>query len=148
VQNLVDIASKGGNYLLNVGPTSQGVFPPDAVRILADVGRWMKTNGESIYGTTASPFSTAPTWGRITQKGSTLYLHVFNWPKDGKLAVPGISSKVKRATLLADKHAKLPVTQSAGNEIQIAVPAAAPDTLDSVIVLNCSSKIKVADATK
>jgi alpha-L-fucosidase len=147
VQNLADIASKGGNYLLNVGPTSQGVFPPDAVRILADVGRWMKINGESIYDTTASPLNAAPAWGRITQKGNMLYLHVFDWPKDGKLILSGVNGKVKRANLLADKHTKLQITQSP-EQIQIAVPTAAPDALDSVIVLQCSRPASIVSSAK
>ncbi len=141
VQNLADIASKGGNYLLNVGPTSQGIFPPEAVNILGEVGRWMNVNGESIHGTTANPFDTTPAWGRITQKGSKLYLHVFDWPADGKITLAGINVKAKRASLLADKHAKLHAEQTGTQEIQITAPTVAPDALDSVIVLECSTLI-------
>jgi alpha-L-fucosidase len=148
IQNLADIASKGGNYLLNVGPTAQGVFPPDAVRILADVGRWMKTNGDSIYGTTANPLDANPPWGRITQKGNTLYLHVFTWPKDGKLIVSGINAKVTRASLLADEKQKLAAEQTGAKELQISVPANAPDALDSVIALQFSSPISPGETAK
>lgn len=147
IQNLADIASKGGNYLLNVGPTAQGVFPPDAVRILGEVGRWMDVNGESIYGTIASPLNTAPAWGRITQKGSKLYLHVFDWPADGKLKVAGIDAKVKRASLLAGKK-RLSISQSTPHEIEISIPTAAPDSLDSVVVLDCSGTITPAEVAK
>jgi alpha-L-fucosidase len=146
VQNLADIASKGGNYLLNVGPTSQGIFPPEAVSILGEVGQWMKVNGESIHGTTASPLNSAPAWGRVTQKGHKLYLHVFDWPKDGKLTLSGLNSKVKRAALLGDKREKLQFAQS--GEIQITVPNAAPNSLDSVIVLDCSGPIHAVDVAK
>ena len=148
IQNLADIASKGGNYLLNVGPTSQGVFPPEAVQILGDVGRWMNVNGESIYGTTANPLNANPSWGRITQKGSKLYLHVFDWPADGKITLNGAGPKVKRARLLADKKQTLRVEQTSPQEIQITVPAIAPDPLDSVIVLECSGPISPADVAK
>ena len=148
VRNLADIASKGGNYLLNVGPTSDGIFPPDAVRILGDVGKWMDVNGESIYGTVASPLNNTPTWGRITQKGTKLYLHVFNWPSDGKLTVSDIDTKVRRASLLADKHQKLNVAQTTAHEIEITVPSNAPDALDSVIVLDCSGPISPSEVAK
>jgi len=135
IQNLADIASKGGNYLLNVGPTSEGIMPAEAVSILNEIGLWMKVNGESIYGTTASPLDQTPAWGRVTQKGSRVYLHVFNWPKNGKLAVSGLDSKVKRAWLLADaKHKPLDLTQTP-TEIHVTLPAGAPDLMDSVVVL-------------
>ena len=104
LHNLVDIASKGGNYLLNVGPTCLGEIPAPSIERLKAIGAWMKVNGESIYATTASPFSRLP-WGRCTKKlhdaGATLYLHVFDWPKDGKLIVPGLRNEVRSAWLLA-----------------------------------------------
>ncbi|OGU45258.1 MAG: alpha-L-fucosidase, partial [Ignavibacteria bacterium GWB2_36_8] len=78
LQMLADIASKGGNYLLNVGPTSEGIFPAESVEILSEVGSWMKVNGESIYGTSSSLFNSLE-WGRCTQKkigeNTRLYLH-------------------------------------------------------------------------
>jgi alpha-L-fucosidase len=148
IRILADIAGKGGNYLLNVGPTSQGILPPEAVRVLGEVGQWMKVNDESIYGTIASPLDVAPAWGRITQKGNTLYLHVFEWPQDGKLTVSGINATAKRAFLLASKGQKLTFEQTNPQEIQIAVPAAAPDPLDSVIALNCSGPITAAPIAK
>jgi len=87
---LADIASKGGNYLLNIGPTADGVFPQESIDRLKEIGNWMKTNGEAIYGTQASPFKSL-SWGRCTQKqltgGARLYLHVFDWPADRKILV-------------------------------------------------------------
>src|SRR5579872_1918240 len=80
IRQLATTSSRGGNYLLNVGPTSQGVIPPESVERLAEVGKWMKVNGESIYGTAANPFPYELPWGVITSKPSRLYLHVFRWP--------------------------------------------------------------------
>lgn len=109
IRNIVDIASKGGNYLLNVGPRADGTFPPEAVERLAAIGKWMKVNGDSIYDTTASVFGALP-WGRSTTrvapdgKTTTLYLQVFDWPKDGKLVIPGIGNEPIRARWLGSER--------------------------------------------
>jgi len=133
IRNLVDIVSKGGNYLLNVGPTAEGEFPPPIVQRLEAIGRWMKANGDAVYGTQASPFGKMP-WGRCTWKKETLYLHVFDWP-DGPLVVRGLANPVRRAYLLADAgRTPLPVAGD-GGEARIAVPAQAPDPDVSVVVL-------------
>ncbi len=104
IRNLVDIASKGGNYLLNVGPKADGTIPEQSIERLRAVGRWMKVNGQAIYGTTASP-TRRPGWGRITTKSAddktVLYLHVFDWPADGKLPV-AVTNEVISCQLLAD----------------------------------------------
>ncbi len=132
IRNLVDIASKGGNYLLNVGPTAQGAIPDASVTRLEDIGRWMKVNGESIYGTGPSPFKSLG-WGRATQKGNRLFLSVFDWPQ-GQLTVPAIKNKVRRAYLLADPGRNLKVEQKI-DSISIGLPKTAPDPIASVLVL-------------
>jgi len=140
IRNLVDIASKGGNFLLNVGPTAEGLIPEPSVERLAAMGDWMEINGESIYGTTASP-TEAPEWGRITSKGDVLYLHVFDWPNDGKLEVSGLKSSPKTATLLASGESlevdteEVAVTGSSEATTEIIIPNAAPDQICSVIKL-------------
>jgi alpha-L-fucosidase len=144
VTNLVDIASKGGNYLLNVGPNSLGEIPEPSVERLAAVGKWMDVNGEAIYGTTASPFATQLPWGRCTKKvgdgETTLYLQIFTgaWPKDGKLVVPGLKNEIVSASLLKQNFfggRKKLKTANDTNGVTISVPSAAPDKFSSTIAL-------------
>ena len=142
IHKLIDIAGKGGNFLLNVGPTADGLIPQPSVERLAAMGRWMKINSESIYGTTAGVFRYLP-WGRCTRKGNHLYLHVFDWPTDGKLTVPGLLSRPKRAYLLADTSRKSLNTKRMGDDLVIDVPAAAPDSIAGVVVLKVTGAIRV-----
>ena len=141
IRNLVDIVSKGGNYLLNVGPTGEGIIPQGAVNDLQQVGAWMKVNGQSIYGTTASPLKEQPSWGRITYNGHKLYLHVFDWPKDGKLTVNLSPLIATNAYLLADPKQKLKTDfTQAGHGVDknvsiINLPPAPVDAIDTVVVL-------------
>jgi alpha-L-fucosidase len=133
VRNLIDIASKGGNYLLNVGPTAQGEIPAASVERLAGMGKWMAVNGESIYGTTASPFTAQLAFGRATKKGDRLYVQVFDWPANGTLALPSWGGTPKKAWLLATK-ADVPLKASTDG-ITLTVSGPAPDPIASVIVL-------------
>ncbi len=150
VRNLVDIASKGGNYLLNVGPNALGEIPAPSVERLREVGAWMKVNGPAIYDTSPSPFKTQPAWGRITRKvdgsDTTLYLHVFNWPSDGKLVVPGLGGTIARAHLLrpdgAGRRQSLRAT-SGGGGVTIDVPAQAPSPYSSAVVLQMRGALQV-----
>ncbi len=137
IRNLIDIASKGGNYLLNVGPTAEGLIPHPSVERLAEIGRWMKINGEAIYGTTASPFPTQLDFGRATSKRSVVYLHVFNWPSDGNLRVPAWGKTVKRVYLLSNHSRNLSFDQKA-DCITIQVPQTAPDPIATVVVVETS----------
>jgi alpha-L-fucosidase len=151
IRMLADIASKGGNLLLNVGPTAEGVFPQPSIDRLREIGQWMSVNGESIYATQASPFKKLD-WGRCTSKaiegGTRLYLHVFDWPGDGKLVVPGILNKPMGAYLLSDgKKAALTVARRE-DSLVISVPPGAPDTIDGVVVLDIAGKTDVADPPK
>ncbi|MBM4102436.1 MAG: glycosyl hydrolase [Planctomycetes bacterium] len=165
IQNLVDIASKGGNYLLNVGPTSLGEIPQPSVERLREIGKWMKVNGESIYDTTASPFAKL-TWGRCTKKeldnGAILYLHVFDWPADGTLIVPGLKNKAKEAYLLANRKTEPnPVfavlsavfrlfagprdlkTEIVDGGVKVCLPQKPLDAIDTVVVLKFDGKLQV-----
>ncbi len=140
LQKLIDIVSKGGNFLLNVGPNQYGIIPEVCQQNLREMGDWLKLNGEAIYGTTASPFPYL-SWGRATLKGQKLYLHVFDWPKDGKLVVP-FSNKITKAYLLADAKTSLKVTSGKENST-IQVPAYAPDKIASVVAVEFEGKPNV-----
>ncbi len=134
IHKLVDIASKGGNYLLNVGPKADGTIPQPSIERLAGIGDWMDVNGESIYGTTASPYQ-APEWGRYTQKGEVIFAHVFNWPDGGSLTINDPELQISKAYLLADpEKSALEIKQTTGGQL-IALPADAPDPIASVIVI-------------
>ena len=136
IRNLVDIASKGGNYLLNVGPKADGTFPLESVNSLTEIGKWMKKNGESIYATKGSPLAPLP-WGRCTQKeageNTTLYLSVFDWPTTGELVVPGLINEVISAKLLANGKTLKIKANNEGTTIRI--PVEAPDSIATVIKL-------------
>jgi alpha-L-fucosidase len=150
---LVDIVSKGGNYLLNVGPTSEGVIPQASQDNLREVGKWLKVNGEAIYGAGPTPFGDelgtpipgakdkrgnqkydVKTDWRCTTKPGKLYISIFKWPS-GAFELDKVQGKVKKAYLLADaKHASLKVQQK-GDHVSIALPATAPGKIASVVVL-------------
>jgi len=149
----VDIVSKGGNYLLNVGPTAEGVIPQPSVDILRKVGRWLKVNGEAIYGASPTPFGQefgklsetnkdqrgqpvfeqAKDW-RVTTKPGRLYVHLFTWQKE--FSLDGVKGKVTKAYLLAgQKTLKFSHT---GGKLVVQLPDKAPDELASVIRLDLS----------
>jgi alpha-L-fucosidase len=149
IQTLVDIASKGGNLLLNVGPNERGQIPEESVVRLQDMGRWMAANGESIYGSGASPCR-KPIWGRITQKPATdkttLFLHVFDWSADGSLFLP-INNPVKACRLLVDDTRAFETARTAdGITLQLNGPA--PDAICSVVVLDIDGAPRVTAADK
>jgi len=157
IRNLCDIASKGGNYLLNVGPTSTGIIPNPEVDRLLSVGKWMQVNGDAIYGTTATPFGaevgtysdtekdksgkprfiTEWNW-RCTTKSGKLYVIIFNWPSDGELVLPGLASKVTKAFFLADNKSVKFNQSNVG--VTLDLPKEAPDNIASVVC------VEIADA--
>lgn len=143
IRNLLDIASKGGNYLLNVGPKADGTFPVESVERLKSVGAWMKVNGEAVYGTKGSPLQ-ALTWGRCTRKendgNTTLYLSVFNWPTDGKLVVPGVKNAVRSATLLATGKKVKTKTDDGG--LIITLPEKSLDPIATVLKVEVKGTVE------
>ena len=149
IRNLVDIASKGGNYLLNVGPKADGTFPDESIVRLRKIGQWMDVNHEAIYGTKASPYGMLP-WGRCTQKeekGNTyLYFTVFDWPDSGELKIPTLKNEIQSAYLLEGDE-KLSI--SGGEDgLYIGVPAEAPDAFAPVIKVVVKGKVEDQFETK
>ncbi len=134
IRTLVDVVSKGGNLLLNIGPRPDGTIQPEFIDRLYAIGRWMAINGEAIYGTQASPFPRLPFYGRCTSKPGMLYFHVFSWPRDGRLVIPRMSNRVKAAYLLQDREKPVGFQQS-GEGWTLFVPAEAPDPVASVVAV-------------
>jgi alpha-L-fucosidase len=153
LRNLIDIVSHGGNYLLNVGPTAEGIIPQPEVDRLKEIGAWLKVNGDAIYGTHATIFGDeagsydpvkkdkkgnplfVQKWEwRCTTKPGKVFLHIFKWPA-GKFELDGLNDTVTQAYLLADPdHKPLEITQKDGH-VSITLPAAAPDPIASVVCL-------------
>ena len=166
IWNLCDIASKGGNYLLNVGPDSTGVIPQPEVERLQAVGEWMKVNGEAIYGSGATPFGdlhatlsktekdkngdpvSIPVWDwRCTSKPGKIYVMIFNWPPDGKFELTGLQSKVTKAYLLASRQ-DLKFNQTNAS-VTLDLPSAAPDKIASVVCVEIADDAaRVSPATE
>jgi hypothetical protein len=137
IRLLAKSAARGGNQLLNVGPMGDGRIDPADVAILEGIGRWWTVNGESIRGTTRTPLA-VQAWGESTRKGNRLYLHVFDWPSDRKLVVGGLKSDVAKAYLLADPAKPLAASRD-GIDVVVALPESAPDTADSVVVIELNA---------
>lgn len=141
VRLLAKAAARGGNLLLNIGPMGDGRFDPADIEILEGIGDWMSVNGESIRGTTRTPLP-VQSWGQSMQKGNRLYLHVFDWPRNGRLQVAGVSTDVTKAWLLAEPNAPaLAVHRLGARDVEIEVPLAPPDRWVSVVVLDCAGPI-------
>ena len=132
VRTLIDIAAKGGNLLLNVGPNAAGEIPRESVTRLREMGDWMNVNGAAIYATSVSPFG-EPAWGRYTVKPGIVYAHVFDWPKDLSLPLTGVKEMPRSAYMLAD-HKPVIIEQTGGGFVA-KLPKRAPSSIASVIVL-------------
>jgi alpha-L-fucosidase len=176
IRNLIDIASKGGNYLLNVGPTSEGLIPQPEVDRLEQIGAWMKVNSEAVYGTRPTifgaedgSFSTTETnrnggpkfvtawdWRCTSKPGKhflhffkqpgKLYIEIFNWPV-GQITLPAVKGKITKACLLADANHQALKFQQTAQGVAIQLPDQAPDAIASVLCLTVKGELAAADKT-
>ena len=143
VRLLVECVSRGGSLLLAVGPAADGTIPQAMQDRLLEMGKWLKANGESIYGAAAGTPPKMP-WGRTTAKPGYVFLHVYEWPK-GDLEVPGLQARVVDAWMLADPgRSPLLLGRSEKGALTVTVPRKAPDPIDSVIVLKVEGEVRVA----
>jgi len=148
IRKLIDIASKGGNFLLNVGPTAEGVFPDAINERLAQIGAWMKVNGESIYGTTQSPFRKLPFDGRVTTKENTLYLHVFSWPKE-ELRLSDLETPIVGARALEGNEKLTAKSEQSGDTKVVAISRPKKlNPISTVIELRLAGPPKVAEGNR
>ena len=148
IRNLSDISSKGGNFLLNVGPTAEGEIPAASIDRLKAVGRWMAVNSEAIHATQASPFPRRLPWGRVTRKadaqgGETLYLHVWDWPKDGRIRLDGLKDSPRSGHLL--KGGAQLEWERGRNGIVVTLPGNPTDEDISVAALNFEKPVSVEE---
>ena len=149
IRKLVDIASKGGNFLLNVGPTGEGEIPEASVERLAAMGAWMKVNARAIQGTMANPFPEPPAWGRVTRavnpdQSDRLYLHVFDWPKDGKLRLSGLISEPKAVQILGQRTRNLWPSEKDGDAWVFHLPTEPLDPICTVVAVDLAEPLDVA----
>jgi alpha-L-fucosidase len=148
IRKLADISSKGGNFLLNVGPKADGTFPDESKSILETIGKWLDQNGDAIYGTQASPFKKLD-FGRCTYKlqkeNSRFYFHVFNWPENGILRIPGIYNTPLNAFLLTDRLRDRLQVKREEDALLIAIPGKAPDSVNTIVVLDVEGKPDISN---
>jgi len=131
IRSLVEVASRGGNFLLNVGPQPDGQIQPEFQQRLQAIGDWLTLNGDSIYGTTYGPVQ-GVNGLRTTANDKSIYVHIFDWPASA-LMLSGIEARVMSAHLLANgKPLKFRQTQG---RLEIDIPETAPDPNVSVIGL-------------
>jgi alpha-L-fucosidase len=140
ITNLIHCASGGGNFLLNVGPTSTGTIPQPEVDRLMAMGRWLKVNGDAIYGSHRTPFKTALPFGYATEKPGKVFLEVTQWPQDGMIIVP-MKNKIIKAYLLAQPNVQL-ITASSKEGSVIHLPKESPDPIASVVVLQINGPVE------
>jgi alpha-L-fucosidase len=139
IQYIVTAASGEGNYLLNIGPRPDGIVREEEVTRLGEIGKWLKVNGESIYGSQSCPFG-GGMLGLTTAKGNIAYVHVFHWPGE-EACIPGVVPNIVSAYILSTGKELEISYRSNGRLILRGLPEAPPDPYDTVIVLKFDGEI-------
>jgi len=141
VGKLSDIASMGGNFLLNIGPKGDGSILPYEKDVLVGVGKWVEQNKEAIFETGLNPFLKLH-WGQISTKESALYLHLHQWPENNQLVLPGLVNEVEQVTLLTDSDIQLVVNQENGDTI-IDLSSVKQDRYLTILKLDYSGELSI-----
>jgi len=136
---LVECAGKGGNLLMNVGPTAEGEFPPEFLERSGQIGDWLRLHGEAIYGSEAGEVCEFVTCGRQTRVGNNLYLVVRFWDGTGALHLAGLETRVRRAVLITTGQ-ELAFSQDVDHLTLHGLPLERPSALFPVIRLECEGK--------
>jgi alpha-L-fucosidase len=149
---LADVVAKNANYLLNIGPDGLGRVPEGSVKVLRDIGRWLETNGESIYETSPTPFATDLDWGAVTRRPGRLYFHMFDSPGE-RLTIRGLNNVAAEACFLDTPDAVLPVSQepvpgaSGLLDTTIEIGASGPTEIHRVLALDIDGEADVHPET-
>jgi alpha-L-fucosidase len=137
LRNLIDAASRGGNFLMNMGPTPEGLLPPRSVEKLRPLGAWLRKHGEAVYGVERGPHVLLD-WGNCSRRGNTLYYFIADWPEGGKLVIPGLNEGRKNAGIktlsFLGEPAGTPISfRQIGPDVVVSLPGAPVDPLMSVL---------------
>uniref|UniRef100_UPI003564765F alpha-L-fucosidase n=1 Tax=Pontiella sp. TaxID=2837462 RepID=UPI003564765F len=143
LRRLIASVGRGGTYMLNIGPRGDGSVPDRAARSLRASGEWIRTYPQVVYATDASPWGRALPWGDVTRKGNKLYLSVFEWPRSGKLYLPGLKTELVSARLLKGSGSEPLKVETSNGWTVFHVPAVAPEKLVSVIEVDLAGEPKV-----
>ena len=140
-KNVISVVARGGTYMLNIGPRSDGSIPVNAQESLLGAGKWIKSHAATIYGAQASPWEKAFSWGDVTVKGNKLYLHVFKWPSSGKIYLPGLSNSISEASIIG-LSSQVTIAKE-GDWTVVNIPKIQPNDMIPVIQLNLKGELKV-----
>ena len=150
MRNLFDTVSRGGNFLMNMGPTPEGLLPPVSVKKLKPLGQWLAANGECVYGSERGPHYLLD-WGTSTRRGNTLYYQVFDWPKDGALIIPGLNEDKPNAGIqkITFLNHEAPVSfQQVGQDVHVQLPIKPADPILTVLKVELECEPVVNNAIR